>query len=538
MEITIDWILKTDKLQGLRCVAGESNISNKVARVNVLDNYDVLGWIDKNEFNLTTGFSFKDSVEKQNQIIRDLKLTGSSGLGIKINRFFDKIPQHMIDTANEVGYPIIEIPYFYHFAEITSIVSKALHEKNYKEKQDFADILVELSQMYYNNAGFEKMLKFLSESIDAICIVSKIDKVIFYNIPESKINNMLDNEKISIFQSKEMLFSHDKDEKVYYNLNENQIPFKSIPFPNGTTNFLVDHDICEQSIDIIKKCIFILSLELENSKNITNNISNSNYYTLFYDTLLDLTPKTPSTLKTIFEYYGFDYDKKRVCITISLKNEHIKNVKLIFEQVKEYLNENNISHFISFHLNNINVFVYLNHDEIPTIAVSKCADLSREIFNFINNNLSRNEENPSCIIGISRCHSDITTISTSLQDSVNTIKLMEKDYLQKNISTYFSKMPMHILSSLDKEVLEKIYSDSIKQLADFDKETNSELVITLRTYFDNKFNATETAKKLFLHRNTLNYRLEKIKSLLCIDLNEAEDDFSLYLAICAMDLLI
>lgn len=56
------------------------------------------------------------------------------------------------------------------------------------------------------------------------------------------------------------------------------------------------------------------------------------------------------------------------------------------------------------------------------------------------------------------------------------------------------------------------------------------LVETLRTYLSNNGNAVLTAQALFTHRNTVSYRLEKIKSILGEDLSSSQTIFNLTLA--------
>ena len=43
---------------------------------------------------------------------------------------------------------------------------------------------------------------------------------------------------------------------------------------------------------------------------------------------------------------------------------------------------------------------------------------------------------------------------------------------------------------------------------------------TIQKFFENNLNVSETSRKLFVHRNTLVYRLEKIKKLTGLDLRE------------------
>ena len=51
---------------------------------------------------------------------------------------------------------------------------------------------------------------------------------------------------------------------------------------------------------------------------------------------------------------------------------------------------------------------------------------------------------------------------------------------------------------------------------DLDEET----LVTINKFFENSLNVSETSRQLYIHRNTLVYRLEKIKKLTGLDLRE------------------
>ena len=53
-------------------------------------------------------------------------------------------------------------------------------------------------------------------------------------------------------------------------------------------------------------------------------------------------------------------------------------------------------------------------------------------------------------------------------------------------------------------------------LESLDRET----LMTVQSFFENNLNVSETSRKLFVHRNTLVYRLEKIRKLTGLDLRE------------------
>ena len=57
------------------------------------------------------------------------------------------------------------------------------------------------------------------------------------------------------------------------------------------------------------------------------------------------------------------------------------------------------------------------------------------------------------------------------------------------------------------------------------------LIHTLKVYLENNGNIKKTAEQLFIHRSTLQYRLDRIASILEVDLSDAEEIFNLMLAL-------
>ena len=58
-----------------------------------------------------------------------------------------------------------------------------------------------------------------------------------------------------------------------------------------------------------------------------------------------------------------------------------------------------------------------------------------------------------------------------------------------------------------------------------------ETLFTINKFFENNLNVSETSRKLFVHRNTLVYRLEKIKKLTGLDLREFDDAITFKVAL-------
>ena len=60
---------------------------------------------------------------------------------------------------------------------------------------------------------------------------------------------------------------------------------------------------------------------------------------------------------------------------------------------------------------------------------------------------------------------------------------------------------------------------------------DEETLFTIQKFFENSLNVSETSRKLFVHRNTLVYRLEKIKKITGLDLREFDNAIVLKVAL-------
>ncbi len=67
----------------------------------------------------------------------------------------------------------------------------------------------------------------------------------------------------------------------------------------------------------------------------------------------------------------------------------------------------------------------------------------------------------------------------------------------------------------------------LEKLKNYDKSNNTQLYTTLRTYLECNMNLSETARKLFVHRNSLVYRINRINELTHLDLDNINVLYSL-----------
>ena len=89
----------------------------------------------------------------------------------------------------------------------------------------------------------------------------------------------------------------------------------------------------------------------------------------------------------------------------------------------------------------------------------------------------------------------------------------------------------------DKDTLIDFYKYILGDLEEYDKKHNTEYMKTLRLYIDNNCSIKAVAEITFNHRNTINYRIKKIKNILKSEIQTMDDKFNYKMAFYIRDIL-
>lgn len=125
----------------------------------------------------------------------------------------------------------------------------------------------------------------------------------------------------------------------------------------------------------------------------------------------------------------------------------------------------------------------------------------------------------------------ITQISQSYQYAKK-INIFLKKQGRKNEIYEFEKMGLYkVLMSIDQtEVIEDYFTETLGKILDYDRKNGTNLYEVLRLYLENDGSVKTVADYLFLHRNSINYKMNKIEEILGCKLSSTEVRTKLYMA--------
>ena len=135
--------------------------------------------------------------------------------------------------------------------------------------------------------------------------------------------------------------------------------------------------------------------------------------------------------------------------------------------------------------------------------------------------IKRRIDGLSVSVGIGNSYKDLKMMKQSLNEAELAIHSAKCQGLDDTITRYKDIGIYGLLFSIkNKDVLENYYLDVLGPITESDNATKDiSSIQLLETYLNENCNITVTAEKLFLHRNTLKYRIKKIEDLLNCDLH-------------------
>ncbi|MQL51643.1 GAF domain-containing protein [Desulfofundulus thermobenzoicus] len=180
-------------------------------------------------------------------------------------------------------------------------------------------------------------------------------------------------------------------------------------------------------------------------------------------------------------------------------------------------------------------FIFMNSPEGIVLAYPSGEhsreEIARLLSLFMDDFYSRYTKKYSFVVGVSTLLTDLLDFRKGFLEACQCITIARL-YKHLNKPLYFDDTGLlgFLFHEENRQLLTTFVTNQIGPLIRHDKTNNLCLVDTLECYLDNNCNLADTAGKLYIHVNTLKYRLKKIKELTSIDLGRTDHRVNMYAA--------
>ncbi|WP_167831233.1 GAF domain-containing protein [Mesobacillus selenatarsenatis] len=379
----------------------------------------------------------------------------------------------------------------------------------------------ELTKVYMSNQDLAVITKTLSELINKkVGVFNEFFDLLAYT--DKKIEKINDLIKEEGSWTGELPLN----KKVYIDGEEYQVYFFSIMIDKELAGVLIvaaeEHEVLD-SLDIfaIEQATTVFALEIQSlNQNISNQFS-------YQRSIMNDILKNPDKGMAILKKASF-YRKNDVYafLTVELADNYDPNGGIGLKQSFSRQLHRNLTLVPEVTLVYEDGFRFSILFSLRETVVE--ADFHKKIRDFV----SSLAERFPLHAGVGRIFSAFSDIHYSLQDSLVCVDYIKQiDHPGSYFMTYKELGMYRLFLGMDQKELEGFLRMDLYKILEYDYQHNTELAATLECYLANSQSNKKTAEMMFLHENTVKYRINRIKKILEIYDLAGELGLELYLAL-------
>ena len=141
------------------------------------------------------------------------------------------------------------------------------------------------------------------------------------------------------------------------------------------------------------------------------------------------------------------------------------------------------------------------------------------------------------LIGLGRIVEKLENAQLSYRDARRCVQFLQLTNQTKTIFSYRQLGPYRLFLKTEKDELEEYVNDVLGPILSYDKKNQTDLLKTLKVYLETNQKMASSGIKLFVHSNTIKYRLKTIRDILAIDHFDGRTAFDLQLCIYILEYL-
>jgi len=508
MFITIRDVLNMEGFRDVEVIAGDSGLGRRVENVYFMEVPDIYAYIDQNGLLLTTLYPIADKPEQMQTLIPKLAAMNLAGIAIKPGRYVAEIPAMMLEQANKLGIPLLKLP---DGANLSTLTNQVLTK--------FLD--VKTSLLEFRNKMHQQLLELLLEGNDVHKFIHSIANLV--NAPVLLLNNEFQyvgssidhNLKIIHSDSNKSAFSVQVEETIYH---KDDMFIQCIYAGGHEYGYLVillhkEKNLTEDLIIAIEQASFIIAFLFQTEQTLLQK--ERNHLSSFVRDILhnQYTSQTEMMEKAKVFKWNLQFPLVMLSIKTSEKDSE-KKLAIFHKMLDSGLIEKSAAKIVDIPIENCKV-LYINDSLVCFISLVSESKIRYKLQNLGDMILSLFHKNGHLGISISDTVHDFKQIKEYYDHSTLVFQVYKENLQTQSYVHFYSDIGLfrlfHYVENLF--ILEEFVNEKLGKVFEYDKKKNTNLLETLKYYIKNNTNVQKTAEDMYVHYNTMRYRINKLKEL-------------------------
>lgn len=549
MGIQLKEVMKIYPFSQARLVGGHLGVNRVVESANIQEVPDVGHWLKGGEIVFSAGYAFKNA-EAGCTLIEQLNQLGVAALTIKPGKYLPKIPEEMVDRADQLGLPLFELPEDLPYMDCIIPIFERITEEQLWVLQRVESVHGQLMQVILQDEGLDGIcnrLNSLTENPVFILAANGTPHAYCVGVGQPQ------EYQKEILEFFERYFDH----KLVPHLRQNQcntlhcagdrtLICVPIVIHDEHIAYLVldkQQDLVETDLIAFENASSLISIELLKERALVQKEQH-----MRGQILEDVLTKRYSDEKVILRrgrYVGFDFTRRFAVFVIdadsledNLQHELLDSGEEEIQKIKQKAQQT-----IRETMHAWTGSLLLMNDSFGMIGMAGIRDQSdwtrlRKAMRETVKRLKKEFPRLNFSAGVGRIKKGLTYADTSWSEARLALRAGRKRHGDDRTAAFDEMGVLCFLSELtESKAMRDYYDEHMRRLIEYDTQNKAELIKTLECYIASNGNLQATADMLFVHRNSVVYRLKKIKTIISANLTNYEELFNLQLCLKLKDIL-
>ncbi|WP_027415139.1 PucR family transcriptional regulator [Aneurinibacillus terranovensis] len=563
MGIMVKDMLQLEPVKDFRVLAGQQGLDRKIEKVSVLEipkEFD--RFFEGGEFVLTTFHSLSHDLEGQVETIKKFAQSGVAALGLHPMVTGKIVHEELLKAADRYGLPLILLPPSMTYATVFSTVLGTILNQQSQILQKSEEINREMTRVILHGGDINTIASTLSGLIkQPVLITSDMFEVLAVRSgkdgEEAYLAKYLDIQKIAeTIHSRQSTFpvKHPNGEVEYYSTwveHENQ-KVKQVVVPAGAANapfgYIITWELAGslQELDLIALAHASTAVALEIAKKRAVTEAEKRLRSDFLTEVFEGKYTREEDLYSRGRMVGLHLAKKHMLLAARFEQDH-HTVSAAEDPIEISHLENRIHRVLrpklethwpncSLALKGDMVLIFIHFDRLSERDHARYK--ARELALVVKETLESEFEALKVSIGIGDFYPSPLNLGESYREALRAVGVGCKMFGAGSITAVQDLGVFGILGELSQAMLGEFTTSLLDKLYEYDSKNQTDLVLTVEAFLDEKESFTDVGKRLFIHPNTVKYRIEKVREVLGFDpFKNPEQRLNLHLALKARKLL-
>ena len=564
MELTVSGFLALPQMEGLRLLAGGRGAERAITRTNVIDNPDSLDWLMPGEFLLSSGYILRERPELQRTLVASLSEINCAGLCIKLGRYLDAMPSVMVEAANRLNFPLIELPFGYSLSTAAAAINAHIYSQNDRQIEKTLEIHREIMRTALASGQMFGLAETLTRLVgnpvlvtdshwNLLCCVDRPDNPLPLDRFVSTIPKkppfpagFLESLPLDLGNYRKSIT------RVLPLEDEHQVRCRILPIAaHGVVyGYLIVwesvRDLVELDFAALEQVAVMAALERIRAMEVEQ--TKLRVRKDFLDDLLSGSVASQNAVRSLAAVHGLAFDSRYRCLIVRGREGGVLVRERDLPPMGDAASALTMERASAAALHagaeagvslvpvarGIQLVLLVNLGQTPAEDTRALRRMARVMLEALS---PAGGPSPVQIVAGSPVPT-LSEVSKSLENAQTGVHMARTTGLRDPVIFMDDFAAYQLLSeNVDRDVLARFCQNSIGPLLEFDRKAGTQLTETLDQYFRHNNSISEAAKAMYIHRNTYIYRLEKIKTLLGTDLKKSRKLLELQLAFLARSIL-